>query len=102
MPELAPVTRAFWPWRTLRMGQEGNATAGKFSSDATGFIAGPPPSGSRFKGLHDRTLAVCYGTDVFGNLFAARLQQLGDQPGPAGLMRGADPTPRVAVEVLVK
>jgi hypothetical protein len=31
-----------------------------------------------------------------------RLQELGDQPGPAGLMGRADPAAGVAVEVLVE
>src|SRR5262249_21211571 len=31
-----------------------------------------------------------------------RLQKLGDQPGPSGLVRGPDSTARVAVEVLVE
>jgi hypothetical protein len=30
------------------------------------------------------------------------LQQFGDQTGPAGLMRGADASPRIAVEVFVE
>ena len=33
---------------------------------------------------------------------AARLQELGDQPGPAGLVRGADAAAVVAVEVFVE
>src|SRR5262249_48056058 len=31
-----------------------------------------------------------------------RLQELGDQPGPSGLVRSSDSTPRIAVEVLVE
>src|SRR5262249_59435688 len=42
------------------------------------------------------------GTGAPGRLFPAGLQQLGDQPGPAGLVRRADAAPRVAVEVFVK
>src|SRR5262245_58972311 len=40
------------------------------------------------------------GTD--GQMGPARLQQLGDQAGPPGLMRRPDAAPGVAVEVLVK
>src|SRR5262249_56742126 len=103
MPEVAPVTRAFCPWRTLRMGHEGMTTAGSCSGDSTGSIARPPSRGSRFKGLGGRRrFTLRLGTDVLGRLLPARLQQLGDKPGPTGLVRRADAAPRVAVEVFVE
>src|SRR5262245_1384455 len=39
---------------------------------------------------------------VPNRLSGTRLQELGDQPGPSGLVRGSDSTARVAVEVLVE
>src|SRR6185295_15428299 len=41
-------------------------------------------------------------TSASNRLSGTRLQELGDQPGPSGLVRGADPTARVAVEVLIE
>src|SRR5262249_52998521 len=103
MPELAPVTRAFCPLSTLRIGHEGRTTAGSCSCNSTAFIARPPSRGSRFKGRNGRRrFTLRSGAEVLGRLFPARLQQLGDQRGPTGLMRRADAAPRVAVEVFVK
>ena len=74
MPELAPVTRAFWPDSVLRIAQLGMTTGGR--------------SASSIRLGMSRVLA-------FGllGLAAARLQQLRDHAGPAGLVRRADPRP---------
>src|SRR5918995_3958106 len=82
MPELPPVTRAFWPARIRRSSQDGMTTGGRFSS-ATVLISD------------------LLGFGLFA-LAAARLQQLGDRAGPAGLVRGADAAAVVAVEVFVE
>lgn len=42
------------------------------------------------------------GNDASGGVFALLLQQLGYQAGPAGLVTGAEPGARVAVEILEK
>src|SRR5262245_4002438 len=83
MPELAPVTRAFWPDSVLRISQLGMTTGGRSSSAIRLRISGV---------LVFRLIGFA----------AARLQQLRDQAGPAGLVRGAHPAPAVAVEVLVE
>src|SRR5215813_5729540 len=41
-------------------------------------------------------------TSAPNRVFGTRLQELGDQTGPSGLVRGPDSTARVAVEVLVE
>ena len=68
MPELAPVTSAFWPLRTRRTWHEGMTTGGCPSV---------------------RTVRMTISRDEGGR---ERLEQLGDEPCPAGLCEA--PTPR--------
>src|SRR4051794_41675342 len=75
MPELAPVTRHFWPWRIPRILTAGITTGGCPSSPVVGILGTP-------------------------GLGSAEREEVRDQPGPAGLVRGADAAAGVAVEVL--
>ena len=68
MPELAPVTRAFCPVRILRIAQLGITTGGRSSASII------------------LSMLVVLGLRLAG-LASPRLQQLGDQAGPAGLVR---------------
>src|SRR5688572_24674324 len=83
MPELAPVTRAFWPLRILRASHRGAWIAGSCS------------------GITSRTdlLLVIMSMGVFRVCGA---KQVGDEAGPAGLVARADAAAGVAVEVFVE
>src|SRR5687768_7169927 len=79
MPELAPVTSAFWPLSTRRTWHEGMTTGGC-------------PS------VRTERMTISRGKVGGGG----RLEQLGDEARPAGLVRSTDAAAGVAVEVLVE
>src|SRR5436190_6968066 len=59
-------------------------------------------SSDRRCGLNRINRIIC-GPLIFGLCrIITRLEQLGDESGPTGLMRRADPAPVVAVEIFVK
>ena len=84
------------------------ADAGACAGDQ-GLLAGQGLADRAARHDHRRQIRVIHSLGHvtrprFGllGLAAARLQQLRDHAGPAGLVRGAEPAPGVAVEVLVE
>src|SRR5208337_461233 len=84
MPELAPVTSAFWPCSMRCGGHWGMTGRGRWA----GCIE-----------ISMKAAPVNYRSPSWA---LARLQQFGDQSGPTGLMRGADAAAGVAVKILVE
>src|SRR5688572_21521191 len=88
IPELAPVTSAFCPCSIRCGGTRGMTGFGRWESTAgmSMFVLSQNRDGSGW----------CRSADVAGT----RLEKLGDEAGPAGLVPGADTASAVAVEVL--
>src|SRR5688572_24394112 len=85
MPLLAPVTRAFWPLSTLRTSHCGVWICGNCS------------------GITSRTdlLSIIMFMVRTGPVLPGE-QELGDEAGPARLVRCTDAAPGVAVEIFMK
>src|SRR4051794_7957461 len=82
MPELAPVINAFCPLSTLLIGQFGITTSGIGSSYTKGVMT------------------RCSFGGRFARIGFARLEQLGDQAGPTGLVRSSGAAPGIAIKKL--
>src|SRR5262249_52790503 len=89
MPELAPVTRAFCPFRIF--------SASRFGIGTDVLIVGTPEySYVAWCLLNLARVCEC------SNDFFSGLKQLGDQTGPTSLVRRADAPAGIAMEILMK